>query len=386
MDTELLTYELSHRSEQAADPARAGAALARAGRGSGAARAVKLAKRMLLHALKALGVFHLTRMMTRADVRILCYHSAWRGEDGFPGDSMFILPETFAARLAMIRRLGFPVITLDEAVEGLAGRRPLPPAPVVITIDDGWFGTCAHLAPELHRQGMPATLYCDTESLLAGLPLAHVMVRYLRRIHCADKTLSPEAEAAYRRALDMGSDSSRESRLEAAHTFAACAGIDLEPYLQRRVFAYMNADELRETQALGLSVQLHAHRHSLHQFSPQEIEDEIRLNRDALSALLDQPPSTFRHFCYPSGITATAATKPLRALGISSATTLVDGLAGVDDLPLLLPRVLDGDHLSAIEFEAELCGIGTLLRALHPRLHRAAPEPSVAVHKPKMAG
>lgn len=335
---------------------------------------MKWAKRALLHVLKALGLFRLTRYLTRSDVRILCYHSAWCSADGFAGDSLFILPETFAARLALIRRLGFPVIPLDAAVEGLAGRAALPDAPVVITIDDGWYGTYAHLAPELHRQGMAATVYCDTDSVLAGLPLAHVMAYYLRRIHCAGKILSAETEAAYLRARDLGCGTSRETRLRAVQDFADSAGFDIAPYFERRVFSYMRADELRALPALGLSVQLHTHRHSLHSFSPEEIEEEIRLNREALGALLDVDPGTFRHFCYPSGLTRPAATGTLHALGIASATTLVDGLARAGETPLLLPRVLDGNHLSPIEFEAELCGVGTVLRLLHAKGRAAVPD------------
>jgi hypothetical protein len=47
----------------------------------------------------------------------------------------------------------------------------------------------------------------------------------------------------------------------------------------------------------------------------------------------------------------------LRELGVRSATTCDAGLASSRSEPLLLPRVLDGEQVTAVEFEAWLCGI-----------------------------
>ena len=141
------------------------------------------AKLALLHAARALGAFALTRRATRRAVRILCYHGTWRVPasvtGGFLGDGMFMQPETFASRLAFLRGRGYAVVTLDQAIAGLRGEIRLPPNAVAITIDDGWYGTYADMLPALERFSMPATLYCDTAQLQSGLPVAHVMARWI---------------------------------------------------------------------------------------------------------------------------------------------------------------------------------------------------------------
>ena len=322
---------------------------------------MRRAKITILYLMKMLGLFAVVRYLSRRNLRILCYHGAWRGHDGFPGDSMFIKPDTFAARLKLLQRRGFSVLTLDQAVMGLSGAAELPPCSVAITIDDGWYGTYVNMLPTLKRHGMPATIYCDSGNLMSGLPIPHVMARYLRRIH-ADGPLSPEAEAAFERATDLKLD--REDRYAATLEFARHLRINVEPYLAGRVFAYMTPGELADAHSDGFAIELHTHQHSLHDFSARKIWEEVALNRDVLAALLGRPAASFRHFCYPSGRTAPGIGAVLRDLGIVSATTLEPGIAGRDADLLLLPRILDGGHLSMIEFEAELCGVGDLLRRI----------------------
>jgi hypothetical protein len=47
-----------------------------------------------------------------------------------------------------------------------------------------------------------------------------------------------------------------------------------------------------------------------------------------------------------------------------SATTTDIGLVAADSPPYALPRILDGQDITDLEFEAELCGFMQLLRRL----------------------
>lgn len=318
-------------------------------------RAAKLA---FLRAARAAGGFALARRLTRPAVRILCYHGTWRVRNDttgdFRGDAMFMAPETFRARLATLRRLDYPVVTLDHAIEGLAGRRALPPNAVAITIDDGWFGTYADMLPALAEFGMPATLYCDTEQLNTGGPVPHVMARWLARFAPAPVL----AGQAFARATDRAIP--HPERLAEAEAFATAAGIDTAPFHAARAFAYMTGDELRRAAATGLDVQLHTHRHTLDDMSVARIGQEVADNTRALAGLLGAAPR--RHFCYPSGIASPAAAAALRSLGLASATTTRQALAWPGDDLFLLPRLLDGEQVTPIEFEAEISGFADLLR------------------------
>ena len=71
-----------------------------------------------------------------------------------------------------------------------------------------------------------------------------------------------------------------------------------------------------------------------------------------------------RHFCYPSGRTDPAHLAALKKADVRSATTCEPRLATRTDPLLLLPRVLDSEDVSPIEFEAELSGLGDRLRRI----------------------
>lgn len=310
--------------------------------------------------MRALGLFAVARLATRRRLRILCYHGTWRGDPAFGGDSLFIKAETFARRLDLLQRRGYAVLPLDEAVKRLADGR-LPANAVAITIDDGWYGTYADMVPALAARGMPATLYCDTASLVSCLPVPHVMARYLRRIHRGETRLGADEQALYDRAIDLSAP--REARLEAAIAFARRIGADVDGAIAARSFTYMSPGELRAARKAGLDVQLHTHTHSFRDFSDFAIAEEIRLNRETLAAVLGEDPARFRHLCFPSGVCRVSAARAIAAAGVASATTLEARAARSDDHRLFLPRLMDGEHMTNAEFEAELSGVAEMLRA-----------------------
>lgn len=305
-----------------------------------------------LQALKHSGAFELARRAARGRLRILCYHGIWLGPCSFPGDSMFMRAQDFARRMRMLQTMGYNILPLAEAIDRLQSGR-LPPEAAVITIDDGWYGTFGVMLPILRELRLPATLYCDTAHLEWGRPIPHVMATYLKT--CAHAPVPPAAEALYSAATNLGSKIT--DRLLAVRAYAAACSIDLKPYLENRAFDYMTPQELRIARLNGLDVQLHTHRHSLHDFTSKEIQREIEDNRAALGELLGS--GNFAHFCYPSGEHRLEACDMLAKLGIKSATTLRPGLCRRSGQDVMrLPRLIDGSHQSDLEFEAVLAGIG----------------------------
>jgi peptidoglycan/xylan/chitin deacetylase (PgdA/CDA1 family) len=132
----------------------------------------------------------------------------------------------------------------------------------------------------------------------------------------------------------------------------------------------MTVEELREAQQDGFAIELHTHTHSLRDFGSEAVREEIELNRKALAAALDRSPDSFRHFCYQSGLCSPAVRTVFKQLGIASSTTLESALARSGCDPLFLPRIIDGEHLTAIEFEAQLSGISEFLRTLRASARR----------------
>jgi peptidoglycan/xylan/chitin deacetylase (PgdA/CDA1 family) len=110
----------------------------------------------------------------------------------------------------------------------------------------------------------------------------------------------------------------------------------------------------------GLDIQLHTHRHRISKAGHFCIEEEVEDNRARLEPLTGQP---LQHFCYPSGVYDRAIWPDLKKIGIASATTTAPGLVGRSAEIYALPRILDGEHVSDLEFEAELSGLLELKRS-----------------------
>jgi peptidoglycan/xylan/chitin deacetylase (PgdA/CDA1 family) len=322
-------------------------------------------KSIVLAIAKSMGGFRTARQLTRRSIRILCYHGTWLGREGFRGDGMFMSADTFRARLDHLTAMGYPVIALGTAVAELRDHRQILNAPVVITIDDGWYSTYSDMLPALARHGFPATLYCDSRHLESGAPVPHLMARYFRQL-AATGEITKEAEERYQQAFDK--KLSTDDRVAAAVAFGRQVGIDPEPYLEGRVFEYMTPVELRTfANTTGFTVELHTHRHTMGDHSAEVIQREIDDNRAALSRLLGSRPESFTHFCYPSGAFNRSDAAHLRSVGVASATSTQQGIVPPSADIMLLPRILDGENLSMLEFEAEISGFMHLLRMVTGR-------------------
>jgi peptidoglycan/xylan/chitin deacetylase (PgdA/CDA1 family) len=126
------------------------------------------------------------------------------------------------------------------------------------------------------------------------------------------------------------------------------------------MLSLLTAEDLKELQSRGVDVQLHTYRHRLPR-EAQQARREIEENREFLSGILAKP---FRHLCYPSGEWNPSHWPTLESLGIASATTCEAGLNTRATPKYALRRFLDGEHITDLEFEAEVSGFLELFRAL----------------------
>lgn len=319
---------------------------------------MKLVKVALLWLAKQIGLFEHARQQSSDRVRILCYHGTLMTER-FRENSMFFHPATFDGRMKLLIGLGYHVIPLSEAVEALAGRRPVAPNSVVITIDDGWYSTYATMWPTLRRLALPATLYVDSGNLASMRPVANNVSNYIWATRDVT-SFDPECKALLERASDRDLDT--DLRMTALREVCARIDFEMDDLLRQRVFDYMTVDELRTVAAEGLAIELHSHNHTIGDHSPAAVGSEIAANRQALGEILGREPASFRHFCYPSGACSEMAARSVAACDIDSSTTTENRLAARGDDLQLLPRLLDTPAWSDLEFEAELCGFSDMVR------------------------
>lgn len=333
-------------------------------------------KKLVLIVAKYSGLFWLSGLLTRNELRILCYHGTWM-LDGHYGNHLFISPGKFARRMAWLAGSKYRVIPLEEGVDRLSNGG-FQPNSVVITIDDGWFGTYRDMVPSLSEHALPATLYAYTSPIETQRPLYHVLVPALITLSPVE-TLELELDAP--RQFDLSDPKDRAKAVEQITTFldeaseetaeALCRtlaeklSLDGEAILASRQFSFMTFEELAAAERDGLDIQLHTHTHHLDVRTPETVASEVTTNREKLAPYVH---SSLQHFCYPSGVHSEAMYGYLQENGVRSATLVDTGLVQRDSPPLALKRLLDGEQVSQLEFEAELSGFLDILRRAKSRV------------------
>ena len=71
----------------------------------------------------------------------------------------------FEAEMALLQHGGYHTITFDQLWEAMAGRRRLPPKPVLLTFDDGGRDDYTVAFPILKRHGLVATFFVITNAI-----------------------------------------------------------------------------------------------------------------------------------------------------------------------------------------------------------------------------
>jgi peptidoglycan/xylan/chitin deacetylase (PgdA/CDA1 family) len=338
---------------------------------------------VILHCLRAAGVFALYRRLTRSKLRILCYHGFAVGDQHEYDPALYMTPRTFEARLRTLQRLGYPVISLQRGL-ALLSRNEVANCETVITIDDGWRTTHSLAAPILKSFSFPATIYVTSYYSERGTDVFNVALPYLmwrarpQSVVIAD--FDPRIDGTYQSAhgaaaIAAAIISRAETHLQAPDRqrllehLVAYLGLPHATTLGQDRFRLMSPAEITELAAAGFDIQLHTHRHRLSMDDRDEVAREIGENRQRLESWIS---TAARHFCYPSGKHAQQHPDWLRELGVESATTCEHGLNDQATDPYLLRRLLDSEALSDIEFEADLSGLRSVVRRLRAHRRRTA--------------
>jgi peptidoglycan/xylan/chitin deacetylase (PgdA/CDA1 family) len=332
-------------------------------------RAIKLS---VLRLAKCFGLFALSRYITRRGLRILCYHGIWLGE-GHYGNFLFMSRLKFEQRMELLAAGRFNVLSLQDAAERLGD---WPDLATVITIDDGWYGTYCHMLPTLERLRFPATIYASTYYVQHQWPVFNVLLRFMVERAFVRHIDLGEIGVAGHRYYDLDDDPQREAvcheiithtlekrEHQQRHAFCREVGrilsVDYDSIVAKRVFHLMSLQELQRASEQGFDIQLHTHRHRFPVDDLDGIVRELEDNRRVLETVVQKP---IEHLCYPSGRYHPRVWETLKRLTIVSAATSRRGLNFASTPALGLFRILDGEELTQLEFEAELSGFAHLAR------------------------
>ena len=348
-----------------------------------AIRMLRPAKLAALSALRGAGIFRLVTNSRWRQQRllILCYHGTSLDDEHLWRPALYIQPQKLEQRLESLKTGGFSVLPLGEALTRLRAGT-LPPRSVVLTFDDGTYDFFRQAYPLLKQYGFPVTVYQTTYYTAAARPVFNLICSYMLWTRRNEVIADGEAVGLHG-PLDLRTDSSRRGVMlrlldiseqndrtgaekdEIAAQLAKVLNIDYEKLKAKRILQLMNDRELQEIARNGVDLQLHTHRHR----TPEDellFRREIQENRSRIQELTASTPI---HFCYPSGVYRPEFLPWLRQEGVVSATTCDSGLASRQSESLLLPRFIDHQNRTQIEFESWLTGLGDILA-----LRRAIPQ------------
>lgn len=333
-------------------------------------------KQAFLRISKLLGMFFLARIITRRGLRILCYHGfSLRDESDFSPET-FMEPGTFCKHINLLIENRYPVISLDKALH-LLDKKALPSCAVVITFDDGFKTIDTYGLPILREHCLPTTLFCTTYYCINQNPVFRLVIQYMFwKTHSLEIDLSGmklpmsglfslrSAEDRDRIAWQIINYAEGMLHEDDRHRIGRELGRRLDvPYgeiVENGALSIMNPQDIERVAQEGIDIQLHTHRHNFPEV-PIAAKTEIEDNRSVLEPILAK---RLVHFCYPSGVWSERHFPILKQEGIESAATCDPGFNYSDTHRFALRRFLDGQHISTIEFEAELSGLMEIIREL----------------------
>ena len=344
-------------------------------------------KRATLQLLKRAGVFGLVRdsAWRRQRLLILCYHGISHEDEHLWRPGLYLEPSRLEQRLVLLRQDQYNVLRLGEALKLLRAKE-LPPRSVAITFDDGTYDFFSLGYPLLRRFEFPVTVYQTTYYSDRQIPVFNLICSYLlwkRRGHL----LGQGAELGLKPPLDLRSEANRHAivetlvdncardgldswqKNEVAGRLAKLLDIDYAEVVSKRILQLMNAQEIAQLAREGVDFQLHTHRHRM----PKDkflFQKELRDNRESLRKAV---PGELVHFCYPSGVHSREFLPWLAEENVISATTCDVGLADAHANPLLLPRIVETNGRTVLEFESWLTGVGDLLAVRRAATQRYIP-------------
>jgi peptidoglycan/xylan/chitin deacetylase (PgdA/CDA1 family) len=335
-------------------------------------RTIKLAA---LRALKTSGVFNLVAdsHWRRNRLLILCYHGTSLEDEHVWRPGLYMDPRLLEQRLELLKQGRYSVLPLGQGLERLhAGT--LPTRSVAITFDDGTYDFYRQAYPLLQRYRFPVTVYQTTYYMDYERPVFSLICSYMlwkkRGVVIPDGQdlgltvpLDLRTEAGRHKVVRgliefaEREDMTGSQKDEMAGRLARFLGIDYEALVAKRLLQIMNKQELQEIARNGVDIQLHTHRHR----APENealFRREIRDNRARIQAVVSSRPV---HFCYPSGVYRSTFFDWLAQEQVVSATTCDGGLVSRSSLSMLIPRFIDNQYRTAIDFESWLSGVGDLL-------------------------
>jgi peptidoglycan/xylan/chitin deacetylase (PgdA/CDA1 family) len=235
--------------------------------------------------------------------------------------------ETFDRQVEFCKA-NFRVVAIDDVLRFVRGEAPLPPRPLLITLDDGYLDNFDVAYPILRRHGVPATFFIATayvgERRLFWWDRIHYLVgsatnevAELTYPHSFTLRLGHGAgdrTAAIARALRIAKDEVGLDMQRFLDHLGDKAGVLADPARERALVDahLMTWEHVRALRRGGMDVQSHTHTHRvLHTLPRDALVTDLVTAREILEDVLGHP---VRAVAYPVGKAAVYAEDTRRAV------------------------------------------------------------------------
>jgi peptidoglycan/xylan/chitin deacetylase (PgdA/CDA1 family) len=288
---------------------------------------------LALRALRGLGVFSLTRVLSASMPRILMYHDFCSPNES---DDDAINVEDLRRQFAYLRR-NFRVVSLRQLADELRSGSGLQKHTVALTIDDGRRNCYEFLFPLLKEFELSATFFVVSAFIQGQDWIWTDKVLWLSRHANGPEAIMPDSLPAVFGALNRMRPEHRNTWIE---NTAQSMGVSV-PKTPPPRFAPCSWGELREMADSGLiDIGSHTVTHPiLSSISDEESWAELTNSRAHISAGVGRDVNCF---CFPNGKTndyRSSQVKQIQDAGYVCAVIAEFGMVQASTDPYLLPRI-----------------------------------------------
>lgn len=333
--------------------------------------------------LVAIGVARFLRWRNRNKLLIVYLHSVINEDEPMWEPLRAHMPvRIFRQQLEIISRY-YEWISLDTAIDMLAGRRPMRRNCIVMTFDDGYRNNMTDALPALEKHGAVPAFYIASGMLNNSRPYwferFDYVIQHLRE--AADVRLGPHAfhfvpgdrdglreqYARLRETAKAHFESDREfyeffdevsRRLESScgHALADIQATD-------PCSATLSDAEIKELMSSGrATIGSHTVDHfRLDVVDEETCRDQLQRSKATIESLTGQ---SCDHFCYPNGNMNGDVAQLVREAGYKSAVTTNSGLNAAGDDPYALRRMHLPGKADEDALLLQLCGFGDIMTRL----------------------
>ena len=312
----------------------------------------------------AAGMFHYTGLRKALAARrrrqsggrrllIVSYHRVVENFEAelarsIPG--LLISKQTFRRHLEEALQAGYRFVSMDEAIEVLAGRKTTDRDMIVVTFDDGYRDVYRNAFPIMKELGVPAMIYLPSGYVGTNRRFNHDRLFHLLRLF-NDRAWVPSLQgltapaAALLNAMTLGQktlsaaldDFIGEHQTSVLEEVITSLENQTKPgtSLLPEQGDVMNWDEVREMAQAGIQFGAHTVNHSVLTLeNVKDAESEIELARP------------IHHFAYCNGWYSDEVVEILAKHGFQSAVTTEDFLNRKGDSPFTLKRKVLWENFS----------------------------------------